>query len=360
VTVALDSGKCSPEITLSGTPVLIAALQSSPYGTVAADTALPAAKTWWEVTLTSYGGGHLFVGFCTASHSFGNSGNSWAGGDLYVMGVYLYDFEAWVQGAGNYPDAGLGPSVATGDTVMIEYDPTVTTVDSQGNSSPQGVMRVRIGAFTGHTLAVPPSGTLYACLGADSGANTVTVNFGGTTPVNTPTSGYSAYQPSGGGGTSYTFAGASAGHCTTAGALNAKRPLGGTSVGLCTANLSDSAKRPFAGTSAGHCTDTGALVRRTALTGSAAGACTTTGAVVRRAPMAGSAAGVCTTQSMADNRSAPLAGTSAGQAATAMADNARRPFSGTCAATSSTSGDIVGGSASAEADNWILMRRRRR
>lgn len=136
--------------------------------------------------------------------------------------------------------------------------------------------------------------------------------------------------------------------------------LGGTATALTTTTMSDVARRPVVGTAAAQSATTAALIRRTAMAGSAAAQSATTGAVVRRAPLAGSVTGQSAAASIATNRRAPLAGQATAQSGATMADNARRPFSGTCSAGASTSGDLQGGSGSAEADSWMINRRRRR
>lgn len=246
MTVALDGSKKSPIVLLSNGN-LTATFSTAHYGNVAADTAVPAAKSWYEVTPSTIpSGGTLFFGFATASHYFGNDNQAWGGGDAFLSGVYINAGGAWPAGQGYaYHDDDAGTATTAGETWMIERDSAITT-DSYGTSSPNGVFRVRKGAFTSRWYVLP-SGTLYGIIGSDSGAVVATLNFGASSPVNSVGSGYSAYD-GGGGGSVVSVSGTAAGVSTAAATVLCWRSLQGTSAGASTASGSSTLTLALEGT----------------------------------------------------------------------------------------------------------------
>jgi hypothetical protein len=229
MTTVLDAAKKSPVIVLTNGG-LTATFSTTHSGNVAADTAAPSGKSWFEASVDALPAGELWFGFATASHYFGNDGAAWQGGDAQLSAISLNAGGVWPVGQGYaYHDEDAALASSAGHVWMIERDSTITT-DSYGSSAPNGVFRVRRGGFTSRTIKLP-AGTLYAIVGSSGGAVVSTLNFGATTPVNSINSGYSAYD-GGGGGSIVSLVGSASGAGTVSGLAIGTRSLAGALAGV--------------------------------------------------------------------------------------------------------------------------------
>lgn len=125
---------------------------------------------YWEVTMTSIGGGCLVgIGTSTASTAYlGSDANGWA--YFSINGKTINNGSQVVYGS----------TYTSGDIIGVYYDADAGTVGFLKNNVDQGT------AFTGL------SGTLYAGMSVFTNGNNATANFGGTALTYAPPSGYNA------------------------------------------------------------------------------------------------------------------------------------------------------------------------
>lgn len=136
-------------------------------------------KTHFEVTITTAPSNFILtvIGVCDALANL----NSFLGSDSHGDGITLASTQVYAGSS----QAQLSPvfTLTTGDTLAVEVDPSVPSMQFQ-----------KVGAGLGWeaatTAGIPAGGTLYAAIGVSEAGAFMTVNFGASTFLVSPTSGY--------------------------------------------------------------------------------------------------------------------------------------------------------------------------
>jgi hypothetical protein len=179
--------------TLSGGNLTVGCSAGSPTDSVSRSLISFTGKVHFEVTVTAAPSNQIYtvIGVCDALANL----NNFVGSDTHSYGINLASAE--VYGGGTH--AQLSPlfNLITGDTVAVEIDAAGPTIQYQKVGGGAGW---EVGTASG----LPTGGTLYAAVEVAEASGSMTVNFGASTFLVSPSDGYAGLSD---GSTSYILMG---------------------------------------------------------------------------------------------------------------------------------------------------------